>query len=263
MKFAIITDIHLGPEGHFKGVHRKINKDVKVYLENFVAEMNDVEKPEFVVVLGDIVEDDNEVNDKQNLDYLIALFKKLQCPVYYVAGNHDLQNISEVELEGKFEQKELYYSFEKGDYNFIVLYTKSAKHKDAVVSAEQVEWLKKELKETKKKTIIFCHYTLADQDLAENPWFSTGPEYCLVKNRSETREILAESKKVIAVFNGHLHWARQHIHDNIPYFTIQSLVENEEDKGIASEAHAVVKLKENQVSVEIKGQYAKKFSYLG
>jgi DNA repair exonuclease SbcCD nuclease subunit len=36
MKFAILTDIHLGPEGYFKGVLRKANKNVKVYLDEFM-----------------------------------------------------------------------------------------------------------------------------------------------------------------------------------------------------------------------------------
>ena len=97
MKFAILTDIHLGPEGHYKGVLRKMNKDVKIFLDDFVAEMNNNVKPEFVVVLGDLVEDDNEINDKNNIDYIVKLLKKLECPVYCVAGNHDLKNISEAQ----------------------------------------------------------------------------------------------------------------------------------------------------------------------
>lgn len=82
MKFAILTDIHLGPEGLYKGVLRKMNKDVKLFLDNFVTEMNNIVKPEFVVVLGDLVEDDNEINDKNNINYIVKLLKKLECHVY-------------------------------------------------------------------------------------------------------------------------------------------------------------------------------------
>ena len=69
MKFAILTDIHLGPEGYHKGVLRKMNKDVKFFLDDFIKEMNNNVKPEFVVVLGDLIEDDNEASDRNNINY--------------------------------------------------------------------------------------------------------------------------------------------------------------------------------------------------
>jgi hypothetical protein len=109
--------------------------------------------------------------------------------------------------------------------------------------------------------VVFLHHGLADQDLTGNPWFEGRPEYCLVENRKEIRDILSESKKVIAVFNSHLHWDRQDFHDGIPYFTIQSLVENENDLGLASETHAVVNIVGDKVDVEVKGNYAKSFSH--
>jgi hypothetical protein len=60
----------------------------------------------------------------------------------------------------------------------------------------------------------------------------------------------------------HLHWDKQNVHDGISYFTIQSLVENEGDKGIASETHAVVDVEDDKINVEIKGNYPKKFLHL-
>lgn len=261
MKFAILTDIHLGPEGYYKGVLRKANKDVKIFLDDFVEKMNGNVKPEFVVILGDLVEDDNKVNDKNNIDYIVKLLKKLKCPVYYVAGNHDLRNITEEELIKLFKQKSLYYSFDKNEFHIIVLYTKSIKHKNAFISEKQISWLKNDLEKTNKKTIIFSHSSLADQNLIGNPWFEGKPEYCLVTNRKIIRHIFSASKKVIAVFNSHLHWDKQNIHDNIPYFTIQSLTENEDDKGLASETHAVINIVNDKVDVEIKGNYPKNFSY--
>ena len=261
MKFAILADIHFGPEGHWKGVLRKMNKDVKSFLDDFIKEMNNNVKPEFVVILGDLIEGDNETSDRKNINYIVKLFKKLECPVYYVAGNHDLINISEEELAKLFHQKSLYYSFDKNEFHIIILYTESIKHKNAFISEEQIFWLENDLEKTNKKTIIFTHYSLADQDLAGNPWFEGNPEYCLVTNRKTIRDIFSTSKNVIAVFNGHLHWDKQDVHGNIPYFTIQSLTENEDDRGLASEAYAVVNIIENNISVEIKGNYSKKFSH--
>lgn len=262
MKFAIITDIHLGPEGFHKGILRKVNKDVKIFLNDFVNKMNKNVKPVFVVVLGDLVEDDNDINDKNNINYIIKLLENIKCPVYYVAGNHDLKNISEYELAKLFHQKKLYYSFNSNNYHFITLFSKRSDDKtNFYISDEQKSWLKKDLDKTDKKCIVFVHYSLADQDLTGNPWFEGKPNKCLVTNRKKIRNILNKSSKVIAVFNSHLHWDRQNVHENIPYFTIQSLVENEDDKGIASETHAVVNIVNDKVDVNIKGNYSKKFLY--
>ena len=108
MKFAILTDIHLGPEGYYKGVLRRISKDAKFFLDDFVNEINNNVKPDFVVILGDLVNDVDEVTDKNNINYIVKLLKKAKCPVYYVAGNHDLKNISKDELTKLFNQKRLY-----------------------------------------------------------------------------------------------------------------------------------------------------------
>ncbi len=263
MKFTILADIHLGPEGYYKGILRKINKDVKIFLDKFVAEMNNNVKPDFVVVLGDLAEDDNEINDKNNIDYIVKLLTKLKCSVYYVAGNHDLKNISEDELAKLFNQKSLYYSFDLDDFHFIVLFSRVSENGTVWIPEEQKEWLKQDLNKTNKKTVVLVHHGLANQDLTGNPWFEGRPKACLVANREEIRNIFSKSNKVIASFNSHLHWDKQDVHDDIPYFTIQSLIENEDDKGVASETHAVVNIEDNKVDVEIKGNYSKKFLYQG
>lgn len=260
MKFAILADIHFGPECYYKGVLRKMNRDVKIYLDEFVRKMNSNVKPEFVVCLGDLIEDDNETDDKENIAYIVKALAKSECPVYYIAGNHELKNISENELVKLFHQKSLYYSFDSGGFHFIILFSKELDDRTSLITDEQIAWLEKDLDKTSKKSIVFVHHGLADQDLQGNPWFEGRPENCLVANRKEIRNIFFASKKVIAVFSGHLHWDKQDIHDQISYFTIQSLVENEEDKGIASETHAIVNIVGDKIDVEVKGNYPKFFS---
>jgi hypothetical protein len=96
--------------------------------------------------------------------------------------------------------------------------------------------------------------------LTGNPRFAGRESICLLTNRAEIREIISKSGKVVAVFNGHLHWNHFDMHDGIPYYTIQSLTENEEDKGIVSEAYAVVNISGTTSQVEIKGNYPKTFN---
>lgn len=257
MKFSILSDIHLGPESHYNGVIRKINKNAKLFLSNFIEEMKNTVKPEFVVILGDLIQDDNSENDEINIKYIVKALDNLNCPVHYVAGNHDLKSISEIKLARFFKEDKLYYSFDSDDLHFIVLFSKKTNKETCEIPKEQVDWLKNDLDQSKKESIIFVHYGLADQNLEGNPWFEGRPEACLIENRKDIRSILEKSKKVIAVFNSHLHWDKKHIYNSIPYFTIQSLTENEKNKGKASEAYAVINVIENEVAVEIKGNYPK------
>jgi manganese-dependent ADP-ribose/CDP-alcohol diphosphatase len=263
MKFAIITDIHLGPDGFWKGVQRKIGANAVEFVNNFIEAMNNETKPSFVIVLGDLIEDDNPENDKEHMLFLVKEFEKLNCPVYFVTGNHDLKNISEDELVNIFKQNKLYYSFDSNELHFIVLFSRKIqiKGKGFEITDEQIEWLKEELKNADKDCVVFAHAGLADQDLTGNPWFEGRPDSCLILNRNEIRSILENSGRVKAVFNSHLHWDKMHTHNSIPYFTLQSLVENEDDKGLPSQAYSIVEIKDKKVSVEIKGNYPKKFTH--
>lgn len=257
MKFVILTDIHLGPEGYWNGVLRKVNKEAKLYLSNFVEEMNNKVKPEFVVILGDLIEDNGIKNDQENIAYVVSLLSKLNCTVYYVAGNHDLHNLSEDELARIFRQDKLYYSFDHNNIHFIVLFSRVIREEISEIDEQQLEWLEEDLEQTNQKAILFVHHGLADQNLKGNPWFEKRPDYALIENRNKVRSIIESSNKVLAVFNSHIHWNNKDIHNSIPYYTIQSLTENEDDKGIASEAYAIVDILGSKVSVKIEGKYSK------
>lgn len=250
----------MGPDGYYNGVRRKIGTNVVEFVNNFIETMNNKVNPDFVIVLGDLIEDDNTENDKEHMQFLIKSFNRLNCKVYFVAGNHDLKNISEDELMDIFNQK-LFYSFDSDNLHCIVLFSRKIQIKGAgfTITDDQIEWLKKELNSTKKDCIIFMHASLADQDLTGNPWFEGRPDSCLILNRNKVRSILENSGKVKAVFNSHLHWDKKHLHNSIPYFTIQSLVENENDKGFPSQAYSIINISDNKISVEVKGNYPKKF----
>jgi len=261
MRFAILTDIHLGPEGHYQDVIRKISKDVKLFLDEFIQEINAKEKPDFLIVLGDLIEDDTPKNDKANITFIVKKLKEIKCPVYYVAGNHDLKGLSEKELTALLSHPKLFYSYDAKGYHFIVLFSKRTQDEITIIPKKQVQWLESDLEKTKKKCVVFVHHGLAEQNLKGNPWFEGRPNACLIHNRDEVRRILEKSGKVLAVFNSHLHWDKKHVHETIPYFTIQSFVENEGNKSIPSKAFAIIDIEPNKILVEVKGNYPKKFSH--
>ena len=264
MKFAAISDIHLGEAKKFKGVQRVLWS----YSENVLKESVDKildEKPAFVIQLGDLITDNNHDIDEKNYLHGIDMFKRFACPVYHVIGNHEMINLSVQDVLELNGSKGLFYSFDCENYHFIVLFSlfenKAGSH-SITIDKEQLKWLAEDINLTPKKCIIFLHPSLADQSLEGNFWFESKPERCLVKNRQDVRKILANSGKILAVFNGHLHWNRMDIHDNIPYFTLSCPVENFTGEGVPGGSYAIIDLNDKEIIVDIHGNEKQKFIFI-
>lgn len=275
MKFTIVTDVHIGPEGTgyaWDNIQRKLTTKALGLLDQFAQEMRDTEKPEFIVQLGDLVEDGGAGVDPANYQAGVDSLKQSGVPVYHVVGNHDLVHNSEEELCEMTGHDQLYYSFDQGEFHFITLMNRFPEKMpptdeirrraaagdlsflEASIDDAQLEWLRQDLSQTDKPTIVFVHFSLADQDLSGNFWFQGRPTLCLIKNRAEVRQILADSGKVKAVFNGHIHWNHIMHHDGIPYINLQALSENFQNDGTAANTYAVVEtLNSGEIRVDIRG----------
>jgi alkaline phosphatase len=82
-----------------------------------------------------------------------------------------------------------------------------------------------------------------------------------VENRAEVRAVLEASGKVIAVFNGHLHRNNMWTHNGIPYFTLQSCVEDVSNTGTPSKSYTIVTVEGEKVSVDVRGGDPATFSH--
>ncbi len=271
MKFAIINDMHIGPltGGFSQGVQRKLIFESERLVKEFVEKMNNEERPEFVVNLGDSVEDvNNREIDRTSFKKAISLLSGLQMPIYFLIGNHDVRTLSDQDITTILGYEKMHYSFDHDAFHFVALsfemtgeHTKVLSDIRAEVPREQLMWLTEDLSKTSKPTIVFIHYGLAEDDMKGNFWFESNPHNALLGNREEVRKILEESGKVKAVFNAHQHWNRMHVHNSIPYFTVTSLVENTKNDGIPAEAWTIVNLDENKIEVNIKGNDPVNFDY--
>lgn len=256
MKIAVISDAHIGTARSHKGVRLKLTEHSEALVREFVGTVNAQIRPDLVVQLGDLIEDSDPALDRENYTKGLGLLERLEAPVCHVVGNHDYANLSEDELRSLLGLDRLHYSFDIGDFHIAVLFSKTLSRKPGriAVPPEQVDWLREDLAEARKPTVVFLHHSLADQDLTGNSWFEGLPEKCLVANRRQIRELLSASGKVIAVVNGHLHWNRLDVHDGIPYMTLQSLVENSGRDGLPSHAYGVLDLGGDHIRLEVRGR---------
>lgn len=93
---------------------------------------------------------------------------------HHVIGNHDMDRYTYEEYTQGMDMSGRYYSFDQGDFHFIVLdgnnlfdgkeYTHYAKanyyvdaKKRAYIDPEQMEWLKQDLAATDKRCVLFSH----------------------------------------------------------------------------------------------------------
>lgn len=221
VKVGLITDLHYAdkpPAGsrHYRETLTKLAEAGKQF---------EKDKPDFVVELGDLIDAASSVATEQGyLKRVNKEFSAVSKDRHYVLGNHCVDMLTKEEFLGGVGQKKAHYSFDRGGVHFVVLdacFTsggmpygrKNSKWNDANVPAEEVDWLKDDLKATGKKVVVFAHQRL---DVANDYG---------VRNAAEVRRALEGSGKVRAVFQGHSHKNDYKDIAGIHYCTLVAMVE--------------------------------------
>lgn len=195
IRFAIASDFHAPdvPGG-------------KERVEAFIKAAHD-ENVDFIIELGDFC----------RLDSASQMYREIwnsfDGEKYHAIGNHDLDRYSVDEYAAGMGMPNRYYSFDKGNFHFVVLdgnnyfdgeeihhydhanYGRYPLANHSYMDREQMEWLAKDLAATRLKTILFSHESL-DSEL---------------KNGADVRKILEQEnkragyQKVLLAFSGHNH----------------------------------------------------------
>lgn len=221
LKVGLITDLHHAdkpPAGtrHYRETLGKL-AEASTQFENI--------KPNFIVELGDLIDAADSVETEQR--YLKTINREFSAILedrHYVLGNHCVDTLTKPEFLDGVGQKQSYYSFDRGEFHFVVLDAcfrhdgepygrKNSKWNDANIPAAEVEWLQADLKATSKKTVVFAHQRL---DVSNDHG---------VRNCPEVRKIFEESGKVLTVFQGHSHQNDLKEIGGIHYCTLVAMVE--------------------------------------
>jgi len=266
LTIALITDLHFGPEARFGGKLRKLTAHAGDLARAFVERMNREVKPDLVVNLGDDIEDESPEADRARYLECQRILGAADAELVNVAGNHDTIHLGAADLLsawGKPPGSELFSSFDRGGFHFVVLHTRERKDHDVSVGEAQLAWLAADLAAHPGPIVVLMHHSAADQDLRGNRWFEGLPHICLVRERRKLRALLEGHGDVRAVFNGHLHWNHLDVIGGLPYVTLQSLIENLDDDapGRAAAAHAVVRLSPKRIVVEVEGAERARYQF--
>jgi alkaline phosphatase len=253
LRVGLLTDLHYadkpaGGSRHYRDTLEKIRPAIQTFNKS---------KVDLVVQLGDLV--DVAPNVETELGYLKRIEKELEkCRVerHYVLGNHCVATLTKAEFLAncglRRKAKDAFYSFDSksaegdsdfpegsaGAFHFVVLdacyradevsyQRKNFKWTDTEIPRAQREWLKKDLAATKKPTIVLAHQRLDVKG------------HYGVKSAPEVRKILEESKKVLAVFQGHNHVNEHKSIGGIHYITLAAMIEGPAKKK-GNNAYAVL-----------------------
>jgi 3',5'-cyclic AMP phosphodiesterase CpdA len=219
--------------------------------------MNDVEHPDFVVNLGDVVEDETRERDIDHYRQFTEILSGLDVGVFHVAGNHDSICMTDDDVRALWSghQGPLYYSRDFSGLHLVFLRTHEIKDTAIRMPPEQIDWVEADLAATELPALVFMHHPCSEMRLETSRWFANQPHICRLAERKKLRQVFEKSGRVLGVFNGHVHWNHFDLIGSIPYFTLQSLTENLDDDapGRPAASWAVCDIDEHRLHVRIAG----------
>lgn len=228
MKILIISDIHYGEDTNYPLITGKdyINSFGSQF-DKYVSKIKTIAREhDLIINLGDLIKENSIENDLIRYKKAINLFGE-DTPSKHIIGNHDLWYLSRNQLSEIIKEDKIYYSFDLNNYHHIVLDSfRNSKEEQPEIDLEQKNWLQNDLKNTNLPTLVYCHYALDNQPLDNNPYFKDKPQKVFIKNKEEIRKIFEDSKIVVAVFGGHLHFSHQENINGIKYITAPAFSEN-------------------------------------
>ncbi|HEY4262174.1 MAG TPA: metallophosphoesterase [Schlesneria sp.] len=245
LRVALITDLHYAdkpPAGtrYYRETLDKLEEAATRFAKD---------KPQFIVELGDLIDAaDSAETELRYLKTVNRVFSPICSDRHYVLGNHCVDMLTKAEFLNGVEQKQSYYSFDRGGFHFIVLDAcfrsdgepygrKNSKWNDANIPAAEIAWLQADLKATGKKTIVFAHQRLdVSNDLG-------------VKNCPEVRRLFEESGKVLAVFQGHSHQNDLKDIGGVHYCTLAAMIEG---TGAENNGYSMMEIDQDG-SIRLKG----------
>jgi len=262
IKFGLIADIQ------YCDCDDAINRSYRNSLKKLTEAIDYLnnENVQFTINLGDLSD-----RNPASLDTVMLRLKRLDKKVYNTTGNHDYNGMTDNNfLFKKLNMLSEYYSFKKGNWQFIILNTneiasyanvegtekekelqamqeliKQEKRNNGApwnggIGTNQLQWLKKQLYNAQKKgenVIIFSHHPLY-------------PEMGLTAlNDREILNLIGQYSCVKAMFAGHHHAGAFGQYQNIPSVTVEGMVERANEN-----AYGIVEIYDDKIVLNGKGR---------
>ena len=221
LRIGLITDLHYADKPPAMNRHYR---DTPAKLAEALARFADA-RIDLLIELGDLVDAAESIEtEKAWLRRMVKQLDSLAVKRCCVLGNHCVQTLTKDEFLAIAGQPRSYYSFDQGGCHLVILdacfrsdgvaYGRdNFKWRDACLPPAELAWLEQDLRHTSLKTLVFVHQRL-----------DVGPPFGL-SNAVAVRQVLEQSGKVLAVFQGHHHPGDDQTLHGIRYVTLKAMVE--------------------------------------
>ncbi len=205
--FVQITDSHLGYEKH------------NILMRKIVYSINNLPMQiDFIVHTGDIFQDN--ILNKKKTETALEIFNKLEAPIYFVPGNHDIlhDNYSSTHKAYIEYFNRTDTAFIHKNIQLIFVYTESFRDNLIPNYNEKLKWFKETLNINKSIEKIVFHHSPSVDDFYNNKMHNGWDN----EKRMEWEKIL-NSNNVKAVIAGHFHRGEMHWLGDVPLYISPSI----------------------------------------
>jgi alkaline phosphatase len=235
LRIGLMTDLHYGDK---EPTTTRFYREALGKLDEAVDYFNR-EKPSVVVELGDFIDQADSV--EREIGWLKEMeqhYARLTLPRHYVLGNHCVGTLTKAEFAQHTKGTGGHDSFEVAGATFLILDAcyredgtpyerKYFNWQDANLPKAELAWLENELGKARGPVIVLAHQRL-DVSKAH-----------AVRNAAEVRALLEDSRKVLAVFQGHSHKNDYQQITGIHYTTLVAMVEG---SGLDNSGYAMLEV---------------------
>jgi len=241
LEIILISDIHLGPN-----TSTRPGEEAPDLLDKFINKCNLQFQPDFVIELGDRVNNFSHEVDLESTSVVKEKFKKIKFKKIHILGNHDLHFLTVEENQKLFGNNICNSATIINGYKLITLNSQDPviEGVGGHIGEKQLNWLETELKKDSIPTILLCHHPIDDQSISENPHFIKFPTFAFVENKSNISQVINKFPNIIAFINGHVHWINTSV-NRFPYISVPSFIEAWPEKSSAPGMFTKITIKKN------------------
>ena len=215
LKFIQVSDAHFIAD----------RDDMQEALDALVKEINSLKGIQFVIFTGDNIDNPNV----KSLHKFLKSVNKINVPVYFVIGNHDVSINSGLDKDKYLDvirQHDWFYPEWKTNYTFkkkgvVFVVVDGAKQvipgPNGYYKQDTLDWLDKVLEKNKKKQVVIIqHFPVVEPKKLRSHSTYKAEKYL---------EILDKYENVMAVVSGHYHINKEDMRNGVYHVSTPAFAE--------------------------------------